>query len=236
MDHKTLVSRARAAKRFSHSPYSRFRVGAAVLTSSGKVYTGCNIENSSYGLTVCAERTALFKAVSEGETSFEAIAIASDEKDATPPCGACRQVIMDLAGDIDVILSTRERQTQDAQGNRTSAVPLRRQKPQECPTITTMTIPTLHDSPRTTGWIEVIAGCMFSGKTEELIRRLRRAQIARQQVAIFKPEIDTRYSNDHIVSHSDLKFPSTMVARPEEILSLAQMRRWSASTKHNSST
>jgi thymidine kinase len=84
-----------------------------------------------------------------------------------------------------------------------------------------MTIPTLHDSPRTTGWIEVIAGCMFSGKTEELIRRLRRAQIARQQVAIFKPEIDTRYSNDHIVSHSDLKFPSTMVAHPAEILPLA---------------
>ena len=107
MDHKTLVSRARAAKKFSHSPYSRFRVGAAVLTSSGKVYTGCNIENSSYGLTVCAERTALFKAVSEGETSFTAIAITSDEKTATPPCGACRQVIMDLAGDIDVIMSTK---------------------------------------------------------------------------------------------------------------------------------
>ncbi len=84
-----------------------------------------------------------------------------------------------------------------------------------------MTIPTLHDSPRTTGWIEVIAGCMFSGKTEELIRRLRRAQIARQKVAIFKPEIDTRYSNDHIVSHSDVKIPSTIVSRAAEILPLA---------------
>lgn len=105
MQYRTLVARARAAKRFSHSPYSRFRVGAAVLTSDGKVYTGCNIENSSYGLTVCAERTALFKAVSEGASSFTAIAIASDETTATPPCGACRQVIMDLAGDIDVILS-----------------------------------------------------------------------------------------------------------------------------------
>lgn len=84
-----------------------------------------------------------------------------------------------------------------------------------------MTMPTFHDSPRTTGWIEVIAGCMFSGKTEELIRRLRRAQIARQQVAIFKPQIDTRYSNDHIVSHSELKFPSTMVATPADILPLA---------------
>ncbi|HSQ76023.1 MAG TPA: cytidine deaminase, partial [Bacteroidota bacterium] len=99
MQYRTLVSRARAAKRYSHSPYSRFRVGAAVLATSGKVYTGCNIENSSYGLTVCAERTALFKAVSEGEKSFVAMAIASDETSATPPCGACRQVIMDLAGD-----------------------------------------------------------------------------------------------------------------------------------------
>jgi len=85
-----------------------------------------------------------------------------------------------------------------------------------------MTMPTFHDSPRTTGWIEVIAGCMFSGKTEELIRRLRRAQIARQEVAIFKPRIDTRYSKDHIVSHSDLKIPSTVVGQPSEILTLAR--------------
>ncbi len=84
-----------------------------------------------------------------------------------------------------------------------------------------MTFPTQHESPRRTGWIEVIAGCMFSGKTEELIRRLRRAQIARQEVAIFKPKIDTRYSNDHIVSHSELKIPSTVVERPDEILKAA---------------
>jgi len=84
-----------------------------------------------------------------------------------------------------------------------------------------MTFPTQHESPRKTGWIEVIAGCMFSGKTEELIRRIRRAQIARQEVAIFKPRIDTRYSNDHIVSHSELKIPSTVVERPDEILKLA---------------
>jgi thymidine kinase len=84
-----------------------------------------------------------------------------------------------------------------------------------------MTFPTQHESPRKTGWIEVIAGCMFSGKTEELIRRIRRAQIARQEVAIFKPKIDTRYSNDHIVSHSELKIPSTVVERPEEILKAA---------------
>jgi len=84
-----------------------------------------------------------------------------------------------------------------------------------------MTFPTQHDSPEKTGWIEVIAGCMFSGKTEELIRRLRRAQIARQEVAIFKPKIDTRYSNDHIVSHSELKIPSLVVENPAEILKAA---------------
>jgi len=85
-----------------------------------------------------------------------------------------------------------------------------------------MTIPTQHDSPTKVGWIEVIAGCMFSGKTEELIRRLRRAQIGRQKVAIFKPRIDTRYSNDHIVSHSELKIPSQVVGQASEILSLAK--------------
>lgn len=85
-----------------------------------------------------------------------------------------------------------------------------------------MTIPTLHDSPLGTGWIEVIAGCMFSGKTEELIRRLRRAQIARQQVAIFKPKVDNRYSADHIVSHSEARLQSTVVESPAEILAGAR--------------
>ncbi len=83
-----------------------------------------------------------------------------------------------------------------------------------------MTVPTIHDSPRNTGWIEVIAGCMFSGKTEELIRRIRRAEIAKQKVAIFKPKLDNRYSSDHIVSHSDSKLLSTSVERSNEILSL----------------
>ena len=107
MTYKALSRLASAAKRFSYSPYSHFRVGAALLTSSGKVYTGCNIENSSYGLTMCAERTALFKAVSEGHKKFKALAIASDAQGVTPPCGACRQVIIDLAGDIDIILTKR---------------------------------------------------------------------------------------------------------------------------------
>ena len=84
-----------------------------------------------------------------------------------------------------------------------------------------MTIPTIHDSPKNTGWIEVVVGCMFSGKTEELIRRMRRAQIAKQHVAIFKPVIDTRYDTDHIVSHSEAKLLSTAVSSSADVLRLA---------------
>jgi len=108
MDHKTLVKAALKARGKSHSPYSNFRVGAALLTSSGKIYSGCNIENSSYSLTLCAERTALFKAYSEGERKFRAIAIASDSAKAIPPCGACRQVIQELSPGIDVVLADRK--------------------------------------------------------------------------------------------------------------------------------
>ncbi len=104
MDYKELITASRKAKRFSFSPYSKFRVGAALLTKSGKIFTGCNIENSSYSLTICAERTAIFKAISEGEKKFIALAIATDENGFTTPCGACRQVISDLAGDIEIIL------------------------------------------------------------------------------------------------------------------------------------
>lgn len=111
MDYKTLAKRALVARRFSYSPYSRFRVGAALLTKGGKIFTGCNVESSSYGLTICAERTAFFKAVSEGYTKFKAIAIASDENGFTSPCGACRQVISDLAGNIDVILTKKNGET-----------------------------------------------------------------------------------------------------------------------------
>lgn len=105
MTYKNLVKHAKTARRYSHSPYSHFRVGAALLTASGKIFTGCNIEISSFGLTICAERTAVFKAVSEGESKFKAIAVATDEAGFTSPCGACRQVIMDLAGDIDFVMS-----------------------------------------------------------------------------------------------------------------------------------
>lgn len=108
IEYKKLISAAKKAKQYSHSPYSRFRVGAALLTSNGKIYTGCNIENSSYGLTICAERTAIFKAISEGERKFRAIAVVSDNRDFTPPCGACRQVLMDLAPNIEFVMSNEK--------------------------------------------------------------------------------------------------------------------------------
>lgn len=101
-----LVTAARLARRHAHAPYSRFRVGAALLARSGTVYTGCNVESSSYGLTICAERTAIFKAISEGEHAFDAIAVVANTREFTPPCGACRQVLLDLAGNIDVIMTS----------------------------------------------------------------------------------------------------------------------------------
>ena len=104
MNIEKLISEAIKAKNFSHSSYSKFRVGAALLTDEDEIITGCNIENASYGLTICAERTAIFKAYSEGKRKFKAIAISSDDKNFCPPCGACRQIIWELCGDIDVIL------------------------------------------------------------------------------------------------------------------------------------
>lgn len=105
--YERLIRYARRAKRHSHAPFSRFHVGAALLARNGKIYTGCNVENSSYGLTMCAERTAFFKAISEGVRKFKAIAVVSDDDGYTSPCGACRQVILDLAGNIDVVLANR---------------------------------------------------------------------------------------------------------------------------------
>ena len=109
--YRLLIKAARTARTKAHAPYSHFKVGAALLTKGGQVYSGCNIENSSYGLTMCAERTALFKAISEGATTFRAIAIAADESSITPPCGACRQVLWELAGNIDVLLPAGPRTT-----------------------------------------------------------------------------------------------------------------------------
>jgi cytidine deaminase len=104
MEYKELIKLAIESKIFSHSPYSKFRVGAAILTDDDKIITGCNVEVSSYSLTICAERNAIFKAYSEGKRKFKAIAIAADTIDYISPCGACRQVILDLCDNIDVIL------------------------------------------------------------------------------------------------------------------------------------
>jgi cytidine deaminase len=104
MEYKLLVEKAIEAKQFAHAPYSNFRVGAALLTEDGKIITGCNVEVSSYGLTICAERNAVFKAYSDGERKFKAIALSADTKNFISPCGACRQVISDLCGNIDVIM------------------------------------------------------------------------------------------------------------------------------------
>lgn len=106
MNNKELSAVAKEAKEMSYSPYSKFRVGAALLTKDGIVYSGANIENASYGLTICAERTAAFSAKLAGENEFSAIAITSDSKDFIPPCGACRQVLLELCGkNLDVIIT-----------------------------------------------------------------------------------------------------------------------------------
>jgi cytidine deaminase len=106
LDERELLKKAFEAKEYAYAPYSNFRVGAAVLTKSGKIFTGCNIECASYGGTNCAERTALFKAISEGERQFKAIAIISDKDDNTFPCGICRQVILEFGRDIQIITGT----------------------------------------------------------------------------------------------------------------------------------
>lgn len=100
-----LIAAARAARENAHAPFSGFRVGAAVRAKSGRVFTGCNVENASYGLTICAERVAIFKAISEDEREFNAIAVVTDSETLTPPCGACRQIIWEFCGDVPVILA-----------------------------------------------------------------------------------------------------------------------------------
>ena len=103
--HDALVTAAKQARENAHAPYSNFRVGAAVRASSGRIFSGCNIENASYGLTLCAERVALFKALSEGERNFAAIAVVTDAEVLTPPCGACRQILWEFCGDVAVLLA-----------------------------------------------------------------------------------------------------------------------------------
>ena len=111
---RDLIRRAFAARKFAYTPYSHFNVGAALLTRNGKVYTGCNIENAGYTATNCAERTALFKAVSEGERQFSAIAIVGSKEGTvndlvTGPCGVCRQALYEFSGpDLTVIMARTE--------------------------------------------------------------------------------------------------------------------------------
>jgi cytidine deaminase len=99
-----LLAAAAGAREFAHAHYSSFKVGAALETIDGIIITGCNVENATYGLTLCAERVALVKALSEGYTAFTRIAVVADTKEPTPPCGSCRQLLWEYCGDIDVIL------------------------------------------------------------------------------------------------------------------------------------
>jgi cytidine deaminase len=99
-----LAVAALAARENAHAPYSHFRVGAALEDAGGRVHTGCNVENATYGLTLCAERVAVFKAISEGARKFRRIAIAADTDALTPPCGACRQILWEFGGDIEILL------------------------------------------------------------------------------------------------------------------------------------
>lgn len=108
IDYKLLMDRAKEASKMSYSPFSRFAVGAALIAKSGKIYSGCNVENSSFGMTNCAERTAIFKAVSEGEREILAIAIYSPNSDNCYPCGACRQVMYEFQGDNEIIVITED--------------------------------------------------------------------------------------------------------------------------------
>ena len=109
MTDKELVAMAKEAMEHAYVPYSHFKVGAALLAKDGRVFKGCNVENASYGATNCAERTAIFKAVSEGCREFEAIAIVASSGDLVPPCGICRQVLAEFMPEGKVVLDSEEK-------------------------------------------------------------------------------------------------------------------------------
>ncbi len=100
-----LIDAAVRAREFAHAPFSHFAVGAALESVEGEVFTGCNIENATYGLTLCAERVAVFKAVSEGVRKFRRVAVVADTENLTPPCGACRQILWEFCGDVELVLA-----------------------------------------------------------------------------------------------------------------------------------
>jgi cytidine deaminase len=99
-----LITAALAARENAFAPYSKFKVGAAIEDTDGRIHTGCNVENATYGLTLCAERVAVFKAISEGVRKFRRVAVAADTDRLTPPCGACRQILWEFCGDIEIVL------------------------------------------------------------------------------------------------------------------------------------
>jgi len=101
---EALVDAARKAREQARAKYSKFKVGSALLCDAGRVFTGCNIESSSYGLTICSERVALFKALSEGAATFHRLVIVADTEELTAPCGACRQLLWDFCGDLQIVL------------------------------------------------------------------------------------------------------------------------------------
>lgn len=104
---KNLIEAASAARHYAYAPYSKFSVGAAVETGDGRIFAGCNIESSTYGLTVCAERVALWKALSEGVREFKRIVIVTDTEELVPPCGACRQIIWDFChAETEIVMAT----------------------------------------------------------------------------------------------------------------------------------
>lgn len=107
-----LIDAAGEVRERAHAPYSNFKVGAAVEAEDGTVYTGCNVESASYGLTVCAERVAIWKGISEGVKKFGRIAVVVDTEELTPPCGACRQIIWEFCGDVPVILANLKGKTE----------------------------------------------------------------------------------------------------------------------------
>ncbi len=107
-----LVQAALQVRENAHAPFSKFKVGAALEDETGRVHTGCNVENATYGLTLCAERVAVFKAVSEGARNFRRIAVAADTDALTPPCGACRQILWEFCGDIELILANPRGKTE----------------------------------------------------------------------------------------------------------------------------
>jgi cytidine deaminase len=107
-----LLEAALTARGNAHAPFSKFKVGAAIEDENGRIFTGCNIENATYGLTICAERVAVFKAISEGARKFKRIAVAADTEVLTPPCGACRQILWEFCGDAELTLVNQQGKTE----------------------------------------------------------------------------------------------------------------------------